>query len=150
MDEKEFKKTYNAVNELRCVFEKAVLTRRYHCEKLQRINIAEREAAGCDDPIAQQECSQLLTLLRKNAAFALKLTHIGGALPHAKEAKVQCGGLSGLQQAAEIPAEGMQVVPNIYQTIHYARERFHSLEELPFHEIVKSITSFEGRRKRQK
>ncbi len=60
MDEQEFKEIYDAVNDRRCVFEKAALTRMFACEKLIRMNIAEREAAGCSNGAAQNQCSECL------------------------------------------------------------------------------------------
>lgn len=150
MDEQEFKEVYQSVNESRCVFEKAILTRRYGCDYLRKINIAEREAAGCQNPAALQQCQQLLQLLRRNAAFALKLTHISGPLPHAKEIKVQCGGILGLRQALGQPGNESTEPINIHGCLRQALEAFGSLDELPYDEIVKSITHFEGRRRRRK
>lgn len=148
MDEEEFKELYQAVNARRCVFEKAALTRMYACEKLIRMNIAEREAAGCSNPAAQIRCAELLERLRENAAFALKLTHVSGPLPHAKELKVQCGGLLGLQHAVDesIDAGG---VANIFGLIEHAKTEYGTLDSFPYQEIVKHVTHFEGRRPRR-
>lgn len=146
MDENEFREVYRNVNELRCVYEKAALTRRFGCEKLVKMNIAEREAAGCSDIHAQRRCDALQELLRRNAAFALHLTHVSGPLPHGKEVKVQCGGLLGLQRTIQ---EGEQSgVANIYALIEQALTLYGDLESLPFGEIVKSVTHYQGRRRR--
>ena len=150
MDEKEYKEVYHSVNELRCVFEKAILTRRFACEHLHKINIAEREAASCQNPPAQQQCEQLLSLLRKNAAFALKLTHVHGPLPHAKEIKVQCGGLIGLHKLVGTGSSDPAEPISIHACVEQAVTEFNSLETLPYPEIIQSITQFEGRRKRKK
>lgn len=148
MDEEEFKEVYHSVNALRCVFEKAVLTRRFACEKLVRINIAEREAAGCTDPAAQRQCSEVLEQLRGAAAFALKLTHVSGPLPHAREIKVQCGGLLGLQETVSAATTG-DSVPNIFALIIAARNEYGGLNRLPLQQIVQSVTRYQGRRKRR-
>lgn len=148
MDEDEYKDVYNSVNQLRCVFEKALLTRRFHCEKLQKINIAEREAVGCSDPVAQQQCDRLLGLLRKNAAFTLKLTHVNGPLPHAKEIRVQCGGILGLQQVLSPATLTPSPLINIFQCIQQAQAEFHDLQQLPYQQITQAIAHFEGRRRR--
>lgn len=149
MDESEYKEVYQSVNKLRCIFEKAILTRRYNCEKVIRINIAEREAAGCDDQTAQQQCHKLLRLLRKNATFSLKMTHIKGPLPHAKEIKIQCGGLNGLQHTLANSLSASINTANIHGLIQVAIKNFLTLDELPFQEIVKSITAYEGRKRRK-
>ncbi len=149
MDEQEFKEIYDAVNDRRCVFEKAALTRMYACEKLIRMNIAEREAAGCSNGAAQTQCNEMLERLRQNAAFSLKLTHVSGPLPHAKELKVQCGGLLGLQRNLE-PDNSTAGVDNIFGLIEAAKVAYGALTALPFQEIVKSITAFQGRRPRRR
>ena len=147
MDEIAYRRTYRAVNQIACPFEKAVLTRRCQCEKSLRLNIAEREAAGCSSDEAQHECDTLLHLLRRNALFALKLTHVDGMLPHAKEMKVQCGGLLGVQAAVELDAAEEAGVANVFALVSRAIEKFGSLEALPFSDIVKFISAFEFRRR---
>lgn len=147
MDEIEYKEVYNSVNAQRCVFEKASLTRMYQCENHVKINIGEREAAGCADENARQQCQALLQNLRRNAAFSLKLTSISGksALPHAKELKVQCGGLNGLQLLTDNTA-GMGI-SNIHGTVIQAINEFGSIDSLPYERIVQSISQFQGRRR---
>lgn len=148
MDENEFKQVYESVNNLRCVYEKAVLTRLFACRNLVRMNIAEREAAGCAQAAAQRQCEELLERTRRNAAFALKLTHVSGPLPHAKELKVQCGGLLGLQACLSPEPPGHPGVTDIYGLVERARREFGSLERLPYQEVVRSVVHFQGRRPR--
>lgn len=149
MDEQEFKQVYEAVNDRRCVFEKAALTRMFACEKLIRMNIAEREAAGCSNPAAQSQCHQLLNHLRASAAFALKLTHVSGPLPHAKELKVQCGGLLGLQRNVEGESDARGVT-NVFALVQAAKQTYGELAQFPYQDIVKSVAHFQGRRPRRR
>ncbi len=151
MDESEYRDLYHSVNQLRCCFEKAMLTRRFGCAKLLKINIADREAAACADKDAQAECNILLGLLRKNAAFALKTASTHNALPHAKEIKAQCGGIIGLAQALNTDeSEPPTGVKDIHACIQQAVQTYGSLQQLPYAEIVKTITHFEGRKKRNR
>lgn len=149
MDEFEYKKIYQSVNKLPCVFEKAILTRRYNCEKAVHINIAEREATGCNDPAAQQQCHKLLELLRNKAAFSLKMTRVHSSLPHAKEIKIQCGGLNGLQQSLANTNSVSASTENIVGLIQDATRNFQMLDKFPFQEIIKSITAYEGRKRKR-
>lgn len=155
MDESEYKEVYHSVNALCCVFEKAVLTHRYNCEKVSLINIAEREAIGCTDPEAQKQCLKLLGLFRENAAFSLKMTRIGGKLPHAREIRIQCGGLNGLQEtlpdSSPEKANSKQKttgVENIHGLVNTTANVYQGLDKLPFQEIIKSITAYTGRKKK--
>ena len=87
--------------------------------------------------------------MRQNAAFALKLPDVDGSpLPHAKELKVQIGGLLGLQGLLFSEKRNDEKVKDIAHIISQAVQQFGSLTEIPFNEIVKSITSFEGRPRR--
>jgi len=148
MDENEYRDIYHSVNSVRCCFEKAMLTRRFGCINLVKINIADREAAGCKDEDAQEICKTFRKLIRQNAAFALKCSDSGSQLPHAKEIKAQCGGIIGLYHAMHDNDEIPTGVTDIFACIQDAIETYKQLELFPFPEIIKVITHFRGRPKR--
>jgi hypothetical protein len=145
MDEKEFKATYRDYNDRPCVFAKALLSRCAGCSRAEKLNIAEREAMACNSDAAWQQCQVLLPLLRNNALFALRLTHIEGPLPHGKEIKVQCGGLLGLRAALEPAAEGP--VTDVYSLVAAAAADFGGLQSLPYGELVKVVVSYQPRKR---
>lgn len=151
MDEEEFRSTYHAVNGLRCVFEKSILSRRSRCSHCARFHLADREGAACDTPPGRQRCQAFLTRLREKALFALHITHLEGELPHAKEIRVQTGGLLGLQQAlapGAAPEHGR--VEDISSLITNALLRHGDLESLPYPEIMQAVVHFEGRPRRRR
>ena len=147
MDENAYRSAYDAANPLPCSFEKAILTRFCNCELARKINIAEREAVCCRSAGACADCGELHGLLRHNAMFTLKLIH-EGPLPHAKELKVQCGGLLGLQRALGVDAADQTRVDNVFGLVAAAQKKYGSLSELPYSEIVQSIAAYEGRRRK--
>ena len=149
MDEVEYRDLYHNVNQRRCIFEKAILTRRFGCSKLVKINIADREAAACSEGLAQKNCQELLSLFRKNATFAIHTTGSKQPLPHAKEIKVQCGGLTGLAHTLSPEDEIPDGVADIHACIELAKHTFSSLDDFPFNDIVKVISHYEGRKKRK-
>ena len=142
MEEDEYKQAYHTLNPTPCVFEKALLSGRCRCAYSQRLNIAEREAMLCQAPSLSLSCAALLTTLRQKASFALKLTQVQAPLPHAKEMKVQCGGLLGLQ--AVLCSEDEQV-DNIAALIHQALGVFGDLEHLPYQSLVHAIHHYQVR-----
>ncbi len=146
MDENAYKSTYNALNQNDCPFEKAMVICRHACQNSRRIGIGERLAIGCATTEARKTCRELLALLHDNAAFALHLTDTT-VLPHAKELKVQCGGLRGLHNALVPENQEAAEITNIFTLVAEAQEHFNGLENLPFSEIVRSIVHFEGRRR---
>ena len=146
VEEDEYRSTYNSINERRCVFEKAVLSHRCACTLSTRFYLADREGIACDSATAFRRCTHLITLLRENARFALKVTTLEGDLPHAREIKVQNGGLLGLQKLLR-PDLGADNVIDVSALAALGESTYGSLEQFPYQEIVKSIVAFEGRRR---
>ncbi len=145
MSEDEFRATYRTVNPQRCCFEKTLLARRAGCHLAQRLNIGEREGVACSQSAAQQRCKQLLAQLRHNASFALGLIRIDGPLPHAKEVKVQTGGLIGLQQLITPDTDIDAVIDDIHQLLELANTIYPDLAALPYATLARTIVKFEGR-----
>lgn len=144
VEENEYRSTYHSVNRRRCVFEKSILTRRCSCLCSTRFYLADREGIACDSAPAHQCCSRLLDLLRENSRFALKITSLDAELPHAKEIRVQNGGLLGLQRVLRPELDDTTVV-DIAALTKLGISTYGSLEQFPYQKIVKSIASFEGR-----
>jgi hypothetical protein len=148
VDETEYRERYRALNRLPCVFEKALLTRCADCSRAHRFNLAEREGAACLSPAAQARCSEWLALLRPSAKFALRLTQVEGPLPHAKELKVQCGGLRGLDSLVSSAPPAEARVADIASLLDASATRYGALGRVPLQEIVKSVSAYEARRRR--
>lgn len=145
-----------------CAFEKAMLAGACACSLAARRNIAEREAVACGSPPAREQCAVLRALLRQNSVFALKLIQADAALPHAKEMKLQCGGLQGVQQAvrsagaftgsADAPAPGEQGLPqvaDVHGLVQACAEKFGGLQKLPYSAIVQAVAAYQIRRRRR-
>lgn len=150
MEEDEYRSTYREINDRRCIFEKSINSRRSTCEHGRRFNLADREGVACSSDAGNQRCQAFLEIMRKNASFALQQLHIDGPLPHAKEIKVQTGGLLGLQGVLYPEKADAERVENITAILRDAEERYGNLEQLPYTELVKTITRFEGRNKRRR
>ena len=148
MDESEYRATYQAINERRCVFEKTISSRRSTCSKSLRFQLADREGVSCSSATGNALCAELLGLMRRNARFALHITHADGPLPHAREIRVQTGGLLGLQALVCPDRRDRDNVEDIITLVDIALERYPSLEALPFDSIVQRIVKFEARSKR--
>ena len=148
MEEQEYKDTYHNINKRRCRFEKTINSRRCTCKKAQRFHLADREGIACKSAAGNALCTELLDGMRHKARFALHLTRADAPLPHAKEIKVQTGGLLGLQALLHPGKAADQTVDNVIGLIDLALQRYGSLAELPYDGIIQSILKFEGRRKR--
>jgi hypothetical protein len=148
MEEQEYKSTYHAINKHRCVFEKAINSRRCSCDKSVRFNLADREGVSCRTASGLAVCTELLNNLRHNARFSLHLTRADTPLPHAKEIRVQVGGLLGLQALLHPELSSNSQVKNVIGLTDSAIQRYGRLEALPYDVLVQAIVKFQGRKKR--
>ena len=148
MEEQQYREIYSAINERRCPYEKAINSRRCNCSQSKRFNLANREGVACKSAPGNLLCNELLNIMRQKARFSLHVTHATSPLPHAKEIKVQVGGLLGLQKAMDAQAADMPTVDDIYRLTNAAMGHYVSLADLHYEEIMQSIVVFKGREKR--
>lgn len=144
MDEHSYQQTRQQLNPLPCVFEKALLCQAAACEAAQRLSLAERELIACRAPVVRAACAELLALLRRNSAFALKVKDTQRILPHAMMMKVQCGGLIGLKDLLDPEAHA----PDVMKLVKRAQAEYGALEDLPFSRIVQGVAHWQIRRRR--
>jgi hypothetical protein len=142
-NEDAYRDARKSVNPTPCAFEKGVLARCVSCRKAEKHLLAERETVNCGDAAAQARCLELKTLLRGHSAFALKIPRVGAQLPHAKELKIQCGGLKGLQAAMN----GADCVEDVFVLIESALAAHGALDDFPYSDIVQGVVHFEARRR---
>lgn len=122
MDNEVFRKTYRAINERFCPFEKSILTNNCGCSRGRRFCIAEREGINCGSD---------------------------AALPHAKAMRVQVGGLRGLYAVVMPAASVPETIADIHGIIEAALDHFHTLADLPYQPIIRQIAAYQGRRTRR-
>lgn len=147
MDQDAFRETYHEVNERFCAFEKAILTLQCQCSEAHKFCIAEREGVHCNSDTGQQQCLQLLEVLRSQARFALRASSEDrkNLLPHGKAIRIQVGGLRGLYAALNpgqpVPARIEDVVDLVNRSIKH----FGSLDKLPFSLVMQQISAYQSR-----
>ncbi len=143
MDEHSYHQTRQQINPLPCVFEKALLCQAAACEAAQRLSLAERDLVACREPLTRAACGQLLTLLRQNSTFALKIKDAQRILPHAMTMKVQCGGLVGLKDLLDPEAHA----PDVLKLVRLAQAEYGAFENLPFSRIVQGVAHWQIRKR---
>lgn len=150
MDEDQFRAVYHAINENRCVFEKAINNRRCDCSRKQGFLLATREGVGCRSETSLANCTVFLNRLRENSRFALRETFIDGPLPHNKELKVQAGGTLALQLALFPALAGEKTVQDINELLNIGLSKYGNIADFPYGELVKGVVHYESRPKRGK
>lgn len=142
MDESAFRQKLHSTDPQACPFGKAILALCCACSLSRKRAIAEREAVICTQAAAHGQCGKLYELLRRNSSFALKQAHADEPLTHARNMKVQCGGLHGLQQALDETEE----VGDVAVLVEASRLKFGSLEAFPYSLIIQSVAAFQVRK----
>ena len=125
-----------------CPFERAVQTVHFSCKQSQVIFTGEKENIICTNPGARLVCIELVSLLKKNARFALKLAKHTPVLTHGQEMKLKCGGIQGLQELLNKPPSENDIDSLISQAI----VEYKALTELPFPRIMRVVAEYRLRR----
>ncbi len=124
-----------------CPFERAIQSTLFVCAQSRKTYIGEKENVICNYMTARQQCVSMIGQLKKNARFALQSSTPNGLLTHGQEMKLKCGGLQGLQQLACNEAS----TNDAHTLLTTAIECFGNVEELPYPELVKAISSYKLR-----
>ncbi|MCC7116231.1 MAG: hypothetical protein IT520_17805 [Burkholderiales bacterium] len=139
IDEAAWREARNAAAPLACVYAPALLAGCASCTLAQRRSLAERVAVGCASADARDGCARFLAALRERAAFALRL-RADAPLRHAAAMKLQCGGLSGLAEAAG--------AGDVHALVSAALTRAHEGAEPAWPSIVAAVARWEIRPRR--
>jgi hypothetical protein len=143
-NEDAYKLARKAYIEHSCPFERALLSRCVNCSRSRKLNLAEREAIACGDPVVREHCLTFYQALHENAQFALKINP-DAPWPFGKEIRAQCGGVRGLADALD--AAGDEDT-DIAATVLQGRERFGDCAEFPYSEIMRAVVHYEPRKRR--
>jgi hypothetical protein len=147
MDQDAFRETYHEVNERFCAFEKAILTQQCQCSEAHIFCIAEREGVHCNSDAGQQQCLQLLEVLRTRARFALRATseERKNLLPHGKAIRIQVGGLRGLSAALNPGQPLPSRIEDVVDLINRSIKHFGRLDKLPFSLLMQQISAYHSK-----
>jgi predicted lipid-binding transport protein (Tim44 family) len=147
LDQDAFRDTYNAVNERRCPYEKAILTGNCGCSLAKRFCIAEREGVRCAADDGQTRCMDLLEPARPGALRAQD--HRRHARPAARQGHARAGGRAARRARAALAddaaAEPQAPIDDVDALLSQAAEHFGGLAELPYQRIVQQIAAYRGR-----
>jgi len=125
-----------------CPFERAIQTVDFGCSQSRKTYIGEKEGVVCTNLDARQDCRQLVSVLKKNARFALRLSSHNTVLTHGQEMKLKCGGLLGLRQCLNIE----DACDDIYTLINEAKKLFDDIPHFPYTDIMRVVADYKLRR----
>jgi hypothetical protein len=151
-----------------CPFERALLSRCVGCGRSRKLNLAEREAIACSDPLVREHCLAFYQALHDNAQFALKINPVeirphpnpppqageganvtpkptNAPWPFGKEIRAQCGGVRGL--AVALGAAGDETTDTA-ETVLAGVQSLGSCDAFPYSEIMRAVVHYEPRKRR--
>ena len=128
-------------SEQACVFAKALLAQQAGCELARRRAVAERVLLECGSPVARTNCGTLAALLHERSRFALRLPPASRPLIHMQALRLQCGGLTALQQVLGSADR------DVHRMVGAAHERHGSLTELPWAALVEALAAWQPPRR---
>ena len=144
-NEDAYKLARRAYIEYSCPFERALLSRCVTCSRSRKLNLAEREAIACGDPVVREHCMTFYHALHDNAQFALKINP-DAPWPFGKEIRAQCGGVRGLAEA--LGATGDETTDTA-ETVLQGIETLGSCEQFPYSQIMRAVVHYEPRKRRK-
>lgn len=124
-----------------CIFTKALLSRNAVCELATRRALSEREIVECSSPVARINCGTLAALLHERSRFALRLPTPGKPLIHMQALRLQCGGLTALQQVLGCADA------DVHRMVNATHEQHGSLTDLPWDAVVAALVTWQPPRR---
>ncbi len=139
----------------KCSFAITLIKGDFACEKAQMVTRRTGPDTACASELGSQRCKQLYDYLKEVGLPAFNAEDDLLKTPASVFSKIQFGGLLGLANIIANDSSnesnnqsGLSKVENIYQLVEHATIRYESLANIPYSELVDTITAFKIKRKR--
>ena len=131
-----------------CPFRKTILGGTCACQFALKTHLPTGCSVSCSDDSAWDQCDELLAEMLGAAKFVLQFIEDTDSLTHGKFMKVQHGGLLGL--ARLMSDNKSTIVDDIHALVNSATQRYSSLQNIPYQELLDDISNWELKRRRNK
>ncbi|QMU62249.1 MAG: hypothetical protein GKR92_11310 [Gammaproteobacteria bacterium] len=139
----------------KCCFAITLIKEEFACEQAQLVTRRAGPDTACASEQGSQRCQQLYDQLKLVGLPAFDAEDDLLKTPASVFSKIQFGGLLGLAKivAEDVSKESnrqpmIERVENIYQLLEQAVSRYESVSNIPYPELVDSMTAFKIKRKR--
>jgi len=135
----------------KCSFAITLIKEDFACEKAQMVTRRAGPDTACASELGSQRCQQLYDELKVVGLPAFDAEDDLLKTPASVFSKIQFGGLLGLAKIiakATSNESNIVKVDNIYQLLEQAVSRYESLNNIPYPELVDTMTEFKIKRKR--
>ncbi len=135
----------------KCSFAITLIKDDFACEQAQMVTRRSGPDTACASELGSQRCQQLYDELKAVGLPAFDAEDDLLKTPASVFSKIQFGGLLGLAKIiaqASSNESNIVRVENIYQLLEQAVTRYESLSNIPYPELVNTMTAFKIKRKR--
>lgn len=135
----------------KCGFAITLIKEDFACEQAQMVTRRAGPDTACASELGSQRCQQLYDQLKVVGLSAFDAEDDLLKTPASVFSKIQFGGLLGLANiiASDASNESKIVrVENIFQLLEQAVTRYESVSNIPYPELVDTMTAFKIKRKR--
>ncbi len=135
----------------KCSFAITLIKDDFACEQAQMVTRRSGPDTACASELGSQRCQQLYDELKAVGLPAFDAEDDLLKTPASVFSRIQFGGLLGLAKIiakASSNESNIVRVENIYQLLEQAVIRYESLSNIPYPELVDTMTAFKIKRKR--
>lgn len=129
-----------------CPFGSTLVAETCHCVHAEQVVRRGGAEVICQDAAAYVRCTELFQQLKNVALAEFEVEDDLTTMPHSVLQKIQFGGLLGLQQL--ITQQPSDTVADIASLLDALVTKFDTLDDLPYNELVSSITKYKLKRRR--
>ena len=132
-----------------CPFSKPIIGSWCRCEFANMDERCAGKMTCLKDDETISGCYDLVDIFKENSRFVLGLSQHENELTHMQLMKIRCGGLLGMQRIlSNTDNTEVNEAPDVLEIISLAEQKFSSVANFPFNEIVRDIKEFSHRKKR--
>lgn len=137
----------------KCSFAMTLITEEFGCESAQLVTRRAGPDIACSSEQASDRCQQVYAEFKAIGLPAFDAEDDLLKTPASVFTKIQYGGLLGLRKnlniSKNVTEDENKNIDNIYQLLEQAVKRFESCNNIPYQELVDSMTSFKIKRKKR-
>lgn len=129
-----------------CPFGSTLVAEVCHCIHADQVVRRGGAEIICQDAVAYVRCTELFQQLKNVALPEFEVEDDLATMPHSVLQKIQFGGLLGLQQL--ITEQSTDTVADIASLLDALETKFGTLDDLPYNDLISTITEYKLKRRR--
>ena len=130
----------------RCVFALTQVSNQYGCENARLVTRRSGPDIACRSESMSHKCASVYEQLKRVGLNEFQYEDDLTQVPHGIWAKIQFGGLLGLQETL---LGGQDKIDNISALVKLAEEQCGNIESIPFENFVSAMKNYSSRKRKR-